>query len=191
MQGIEQTGADPMDSQKSDTPHTRLACSQKPLPAGTLDVGTFTDLMSHLAAAVCVATAGADGERFGRTITTAVSLSTEPPSLLISITRGTDLARLIVEAKGFSLSLLAEDQRAIGDAFAGRGDLADRFTVGDWDRWPSGHPRLRGATAVIDCSLAGIIEMDTHYLFAGIPVASQTSERPPLIWHKRSYQRLG
>lgn len=179
-----------MDYKTSDVPHMRLACKDVPLPKNMLEVGAFTETMAHLASAVCVASASEGEARHGRTITTAISLSTQPPSLLISITKETELARMVLKTRGFSLAFLAEDQQPVSDAFAGKSRLADRFLAGTWTQWPSGRPKLEGAATSLDCSLAGVIEMDTHYLFAGIPVASQITERKPLVWHRRGYHGL-
>src|SRR5690606_22693792 len=89
------------------------------------------------------------------------------PAILVSITRDTELAQTIETAGRFSLSVLAENQQAVADAFAGWGP-ADRFGEAEWAEWASGQPRLDGAVASFDCVLAGSIAMDTHILYAGI-----------------------
>lgn len=157
---------------------------------GALDFGHFADAMASLASTVCVATAATGEMRHGRTVTAVTSLSATPPSLLVSITRGSDLAKAIAEEGRFSLNLLAEGQEAVGDAFAGKIAVADRFSVGQWDAWTSGQPRLAGAATAIDCELAGIVEMDTHCLFVGVLVEARTSDAEPLLWYERQYRTL-
>lgn len=186
-------GASPLPpepiSDAPDIPHARLACAQGGAAADAVDFATFADTMANLTAAVCVATAGTGAGRVGRTVTAVASLSATPPSLVVSITKGSDLAEVIRETGGFSLAILAEGQEAVGDAFAGKGAVDERFGVGAWGEWDSGRPMLEGAVAAIDCRLAGVIEMDTHFLFAGVMIASRVDNgRRGLVWLRRGYR---
>lgn len=158
--------------------------------ADALDFAGFANTMASLASTVCVATAALGDERYGRTVTAVTSLSAQPPTLLVSIAKDSDLARLIEETKRFSLSLLAQGQQAIGDAFAGKGDVTDRFGIGTWEKWPSGQPKLAGAASSIECRLAGTIELDDRRVFIGVLIGAETSEASPLIWYERSYHGL-
>jgi flavin reductase (DIM6/NTAB) family NADH-FMN oxidoreductase RutF len=171
-------------------PTIALACGNHPAARDAVPASQFTGAMSTLAASVTVVAAGHGAERHGRTVTAMLSLSAEPPSVLVSITRDTDLGRTIEASGGFSLSVLAEDQRAVADAFAGWGP-ADRFADADWSQWASCHPKLDGAVASFDCVLGGAIEMDTHVLYAGIVMHTASfPDRAPLLWHRRGYGAL-
>ena len=177
----------------ADAAPASRSVSMSPATAGiddALDLAHFTDTMSRLAATVCIAASADESERHARTVTAVTSLSAQPPSLLISITKGSDLARLIARTSRFSLNLLAEDQQEIGDAFAGKLRLEDRFSVGHWTQWPSGQPRLEGAATAIECRVAGSVDMDTHCLFVGVLTGARTSEKKPLMWYRRGYHML-
>ncbi|HEV7317412.1 MAG TPA: flavin reductase family protein [Ensifer sp.] len=151
----------------------------------------FADALSHLAATVCVASAGAGADSLGRTVTATFSLSANPPSIVISIKADSPLATLIATDNGFSLAMLAEGQEMIADAFAGKIDAAQRFLVGIWADWPSGRPRLLGAAAALDCVVSAAIEAGDHMLFVGTIVATEASDHvAPLIWSRRQYQSL-
>lgn len=179
----------------------------KPLPQGTtpppaatislqggdaaISVSDFADTMANVASSVFVVTAADHTRRAGRTVTALLSLGANPPSLLVSVTRNTELARIIADREGFSVSLLAQGQEAIADGFAGLGPLDERFSLGEWASWPSGQPRLAGAVASFDCLLGGTIETNTHLLFAGVIAAAEKSpSATPLVWHKRGYSYL-
>lgn len=119
-----------------------------------------------------------------------LSLSAEPPSVIVSITNGSELAQTVETSGGFSLSVLADDQQAVADTFAGWGP-ADRFGDAQWSDWASGQPKLAGAVASLDCVLAGSIVMDTHTLYAGIVIHTASyPDRAPLLWHRRAYAGL-
>jgi flavin reductase (DIM6/NTAB) family NADH-FMN oxidoreductase RutF len=150
----------------------------------------FRETMGAMASTVSVVTTTHARETIGRTVTAALSLGINPPSVLVSIDITARLADLILMSRGFSLAMLAQGQELIGDAFAGKlGD--DRFTYGEWGTWPSGNPMLMGAATAIDCELIGSIETGTHVLFAGAVVHSEVLPGvEPLVWHRQRYRTL-
>lgn len=151
----------------------------------------FADTLSHLAATVCVASAGTGTDSLGRTVTAMFSLSANPPSIAVSVKADSPLAALIAADRGFSLAMLAEGQELIADAFAGRIEASKRFLVGIWADWPSGRPRLLGSTAALDCVLSATVQLGDHMLFVGTIIATETSTHAaPLIWSHRRYQSL-
>ncbi|RAH99551.1 flavin reductase [Acuticoccus sediminis] len=151
----------------------------------------FRSAMSSMASTVGIVTAAVDAERVGRTVTSAISLSVQPPAILVSIDVTSRLAEFIIRADGFSYAVLASDQERLGDAFAGGLSSNRRFELGRWEQWGSGHPRLKGAVTVLDCELIGTMTTTTHVLFVGaVADANTTTERAPLLWHNRSYRHL-
>jgi flavin reductase (DIM6/NTAB) family NADH-FMN oxidoreductase RutF len=151
----------------------------------------FRAAMSAIGATVHVVTARRGEERVGRTVTSLMSLAAEPPTVLVSINIMSRLADMIAKTDGFSVSVLANDQQHIADAFAGRLDASERFNLGKWSAWPSGHPLLMGAASALDCEVIGSMETGTHVLFVGAIVDAETStSRAPLIWQRHQYHQL-
>ena len=169
--------------------HTRLELTEPRHPPVVR--ADFADVMARMAATVSVVTASHEGKSLGRTVTATLSLGVTPPSVMVSIDIASPLADLIVRANGFSMAMLSDDQQIIADAFAGKlGDI-DRFMMGVWGNWPSGHPLLYGAAAAIDCELIGTIETKTHLLFAGAILHTDVAgKHEPLLWHDRGYRRV-
>lgn len=99
---------------------------------GAVSKREFADAMSRMAATVSVVTACDAGEAHGRTVTAVLSLSAEPPMVLVSVKSDSALATAILSDGGFSLAMLAEGQEMIGDAFAGKVPHAQRFLIGVW-----------------------------------------------------------
>ncbi|MBB5702032.1 flavin reductase (DIM6/NTAB) family NADH-FMN oxidoreductase RutF [Ochrobactrum daejeonense] len=158
---------------------------------GAVSRQQFADAMSRMAATVSVVTARDAGQSHGRTVTAVLSVSAEPPIVLVSVKSDSALATAIMADGGFSLAMLAEGQDMIGDAFAGRVPHAQRFLIGVWGEWPSGRPLLFGAAAAIDCELAGSVPMADHTLFAGLVTDTDLPlHSRPLLWARRSYQSL-
>lgn len=163
----------------------------RPTRRPVVSTAEFRAAMSSVAASVCVVTARRGDEMVGRTVTAVMSLSANPPTVLVSIDIMSRLADIIAKTGGFSLALLAEDQSDVGDAFAGKVVPEERFDRGTWSRWPSGHPMLSGAVTVMDCEVIGSIEMGTHVLFAGALIEVETDDTlKPLIWQRRDYHAL-
>jgi flavin reductase (DIM6/NTAB) family NADH-FMN oxidoreductase RutF len=151
----------------------------------------FRAAMSAMATTVSVVAARRGDERVGRTVTSVLSLSITPPAILVSIDIMSRLADLIAKTGGFSLAMLAADQQAVAEAFAGQVEPEERFGHADWAEWPSGHPMLLGAATALDCDVIGSIETGTHVLFAGaIAEAETTTSRSPLLWQRHQYHGL-
>ena len=163
----------------------------RPTRKPVVNTAEFRSAMSSVASSVSVVTARRGDEVVGRTVTAMLSLSANPPTVLISIDIMSRLADLIAKTGGFSMAVLAEDQAEIADAFAGKVVAEERFDRGDWSRWPSGQPMLAGAVTVVDCEVIGSIETGTHVLFAGAIVEAEADdERRPLLWQRHGYHRL-
>ncbi|WP_244557417.1 flavin reductase family protein [Devosia lucknowensis] len=163
----------------------------RPLRRPTVSDGEFRTAMSGLASGVTVVTARRGDERVGRTATSVMSLSAQPPALLVSIDIVSRLADLIAKTGGFSLAMLSTEQTDVADAFAGQVPAEQRFAIGDWGAWPSGQPQLRGTVTSLDCEVIGAMETGTHVLFAGAIVEAESDPgRAPLIWQRHGYREL-
>ncbi|MCW5722674.1 MAG: flavin reductase [Devosia sp.] len=171
-----------------DLPDTMALRPSRRPPVGNSE---FRAAMAGMASNVCVVAARRGDERVGRTVTAVLSLSANPPAVLVSIDIVSRLADIIIKTGGFSLAMLATGQDDIADAFAGKLQTSDRFSVGQWGRWPSGQPQLHGAVTAFDCDVIGAMETGTHVLFAGAVVeAETTTDRTPLIWQRHGYHGL-
>jgi flavin reductase (DIM6/NTAB) family NADH-FMN oxidoreductase RutF len=156
-----------------------------------IDSQSYRDTLASMATTACLVTTQLGAERLGRTVTSAFSLSVDPPAILVSIDIVSPMVDHIVKTGGFSFALLAQGQDGVADAFAGRGAPEQRFETGQWRSWKSGHPRLSGAVASMDCALLGAVETGAHVLFAGGVVdLDLIADRSPLIWHDRRYNAI-
>ena len=154
----------------------------------------FLEGMSRAATFVAVATTDGAGGRAGVTISslTSVSADGEQPSLLACIHHQSPAAAAILKNRAFCANLLAEDQQAVSDLFAGRagGDNALRFDRTDWAAGSLGQPMLAGATAVFECRLATALLWETHHIIVGRVHAVRLSDSPAaLLYGQRAYRR--
>ncbi len=76
--------------------------------------------MARLAASVVVISARTDRGFRGLTATSFVSISTEPPMVLVGLERMTITRNAVIESKAFNVSVLTRSQEFIAERFAGR-----------------------------------------------------------------------
>lgn len=156
--------------------------------APMIDAREFKDSMAHIAFSIAIVCARAGQEELGRTVTSFMPLSADPPRLTVSIDAHSRLVDLINSSKSFSVSFLASGQEHVADAFAGKWGKIDRFSLAQWKRWPSGSRRLLGAAVSFDCELAAAISVGDHVLFVGNLIeALIENTTKPLLWSNRSY----
>jgi flavin reductase (DIM6/NTAB) family NADH-FMN oxidoreductase RutF len=149
--------------------------------------------MRQLGAAVSVITTGCGLRRAGLTATSVTSLAMTPPSLLVSVQQSCGAIPEIRRTQQFAVNILAADQTALADVFAGRGGTtgAARFTNKDWHDGVLGVPVLASALASIECRVARIVDWHTHCVIFGTVVNAQScATGDALMYLRGSYESL-
>jgi flavin reductase (DIM6/NTAB) family NADH-FMN oxidoreductase RutF len=145
----------------------------KPAADGSIaegvDVDAFKAAMRQLPGGVTVITAGLDGDISGMTVSSFVSLSVDPPTVLVSVSRSSSSWPLIQKRGVFGANILAADQTLLADRFSGKGGLRGPERFGHDDRivLTSGVPLLRDALAAIDCEVEHVIHRHSHVIIIG------------------------
>ena len=130
----------------------------------------FHSALRRVAAGVSVVTAGRGEEITGVTIASLISLSSEPPRLMISLGNRSSAYPLIARDGWFGINILSSDQLALADRFS-TPHLSgqQKFEGIDWSRGPAGVPLLQHAQAAIACEVDEIIERYAHAIIVGRP----------------------
>jgi flavin reductase (DIM6/NTAB) family NADH-FMN oxidoreductase RutF len=138
----------------------------------------FRNAMRHLVGAVSVITVGRGEDVSGMTVTSVASLAVDPPSLVVSINRGSSSWPLLERYRSFGVNILKADQLPIAERFDGRNGAkgAARFAGAQWIKLASGVPLLKGALAAIDCEVEDIVERHSHALVIGRVLDIELSE---------------
>jgi 3-hydroxy-9,10-secoandrosta-1,3,5(10)-triene-9,17-dione monooxygenase reductase component len=134
-----------------------------------IPTSTFRDAMRHLVGGVSVITAGVDEDRTGLTVTSAISLSLDPPTMLICVNRNASAWPVIRRERHYCVNILDARHQRIADQFAGRDGFkgAARYEGARWRRFASGASGLEDALAVIDCAVEEVIERHSHGIIIG------------------------
>ena len=159
--------------------------------AGTVEED-FRLAMRQLAAGISIVTAGDDKERGGFTATSVISLSVNPPRLLVSVDSRSNTLPLLQKSQGLTINLLAHDQEHLAQVFAGRTHAqgSDRFAGASWRHYRGAGFALDGAIASVHCGVDETIERHGHVLVIGRVLASTTTPAPALIHWDRSFHKL-
>jgi flavin reductase (DIM6/NTAB) family NADH-FMN oxidoreductase RutF len=157
-----------------------------------LDPILFRQAMSRLASGVTVVTTARGTERFGLTASSFVSVSLDPPLVLVCVARALQAHRVIEESGVFAVNLLSIRQLETGLRFAGlKRDPADRFEGVESVHGVTGAPLLVDSIASLDCRLHAAHEGGDHGIFVGEVVQVVLGrDEPPLLYHERLWAKL-
>ncbi len=145
----------------------------------------FRQAMRRLAATVSIITAA---PRLGIAATSVVSLTLEPPALLVCVNRDASIFPALALGAAFCVNILASGHGALTAAFGGQLPREARFGVGDWRFGPDGAgadapPWLADAQSNIFCRVDAFLDYGTHRIVVGRAERVRLHGAvDPLIW---------
>ncbi|MEG3627460.1 flavin reductase family protein [Streptomyces poriticola] len=167
----------------------------------------FRAAMSRLASGVVLVTAqeppldpddpmAPAGEDVGMTATAFVSVSLDPPLVLVSLRAGARMDDLLTEQPLWAVSVLSESQRHIAGRFAMKGRVSDRLLFEDipYVRGKvSGAPLVGGALATLECRTEQRVPAGDHTLVIGRVLTADvpSADGRPLTYFRGRYRHLG
>lgn len=151
------------------------------------DTDLFKSAMRQMASTISLVTTSVDGRAHGMIATSIVSVSAEPPSLLVCINRSASMHGPTSHSGRFCVNMLGLDQAELCREFGAR-EGGDRFEVGRWGRGLHDLPFVEGAVAVLFCSVEREMNYATHTIFVGRieHVETDTGLRP-LVFQAGSF----
>ncbi|MCT7351579.1 flavin reductase family protein [Streptomyces sp. 15-116A] len=192
-----------------DTPSTQSTITAPPAARHAEGVSNdaFRAAMSRLASGVVLVTAkeppldpddprAPAGEDVGMTATAFMSVSLDPPLVLVSLREGSRMDELLDEQPLWAVSVLSESQRHIAGRFAMKGRISDRLLFEDisYVRGQySGAPLVGGALATLECRTEQRVTAGDHTLVIGRVLAADvpSAEGGPLTYFRGRYRQLG
>ncbi|GAA3061252.1 flavin reductase family protein [Streptomyces glomeratus] len=164
----------------------------------------FRAAMSRLATGVVLVTAyepaldpeGPSGEDVGMTANAFMSVSLDPPLVLVSLREGSRMDDLLAEQPLWAVSVLTESQRHIAGRFAMKGRISDRLLFEDIAcvrGEASGAPLVGGALATLECRTEQRVRAGDHTLVIGRVLTARvpSAEGGPLLYFRGRYRNLG
>ena len=154
------------------------------MPASTED---FRAAMRRFVTGVSIVTTSLDDRIHGFTVNAFASVSAEPPTVLICVNRVATAHPLIAASQRFCVNILALEQRALAERFAG-GEPRSRFDGVAYRIGPSGSPVLDGTVAHVDCRVTEELTASTHTIFLGEVLEAGHHDGEPLGYFNRAYR---
>ena len=184
--------------------HSPHGSSTGPTPAQEALQATpeeFRTALGHLASGVVLLTAhdpedGPRGEDIGMTATAFLSVSLEPPLVMVSVREDSRMEEALTRVDTWAVSVLAADQRTTAARFAMKGRVSDRLLFADLPHRrgeASGAPLVDGALATVECRTEQRIPAGDHVLLIGRVLSALVPgpEQGPLVYFRGQYRRLG
>ena len=143
-------------------------------------------VMGRFATGVTLLTTRFDEGVLGMTANAVMSLSLEPPLVVVSVDKKNSMHECVTRGKCFALNMLRADHEEISRRFAisGPKDFSGlRLTAAE-----TGAPILVDAIAYVDCKLVEILPGGDHDMFVGEPIAGEVREGEPLIFYGGEYR---
>lgn len=157
-----------------------------------MDGTTLRQIMGNFATGCTVLTL--PGEPHGMTANAVTSVSLEPPLVLVCVDHETEChRRLSGDADGYALTILAEDQRDLGDHFADIEHVdRDPFEHRPTRTAVTGAPIFENGLAYLDCSVAAAHEAGDHTIYVGRVEAGDVidGDGEPLLYFRGEWDRF-
>jgi flavin reductase (DIM6/NTAB) family NADH-FMN oxidoreductase RutF len=171
-------------------------CQQPVLPTGEppappvpqpIDARLLRATMGLFATGVTVVTYRVDGEPAGMTANAFMSVSLEPPLVLVSVRASARFRQWVGEGVRYGINFLAEDQRALSAHFGGRpqADIAPPFCE------HQGTPLLAASLVQLVARTVDVHPAGDHLLYIGeLEHVKYGAQRRPLIFYSGRYQQI-
>jgi 3-hydroxy-9,10-secoandrosta-1,3,5(10)-triene-9,17-dione monooxygenase reductase component len=159
-----------------------------PPQATKVDALAFRQFMSHWASGVSVVTTRSSGTNYGLPVNAFLSISLEPPQVLISLGHDADTTPVIQESGRFAINVLAVDQREVSEQFARAIPSPAKFEAIGFRLSDSGLPLVSGTLGSLECQVTEQFRVSDHFLVVG-KVLTVTRGRAalPLIFYRSRY----
>lgn len=164
------------------------------------DADAFRQLARRWAATVNVVTVrrregahGLDAPALdGFTATAFLTVSMEPPIVLVSATNASSAGPMLRDADHFVVNLLSEDQRALAEGFARPQEhRADLWSALPWTPDAAGVPLLPSTLGAFSARVRARVDAGDHTLVLGDVTAIHLGTADaPLVYFNRSYASL-
>ena len=149
------------------------------------DPKAFRRCLGQYPTGVTIITACHAGQKLGMAVNSFAAVSLAPPLVLWSIRRESRSAQAFLNAGHFAVSILAEDQVDVSQAF-GAG-APDRFEKVAWRPGLEGAPLIEGAIAHLECRTEIVHDGGDHHILIGRVISQARFEGTPLVFAQGQY----
>ena len=154
----------------------------------------FREAMSHLASGVVLVTASIDGRPWGMTVSAACPICVDPPTLLVSLSSHTTLAKAVSDSGRFGVNILGADALDLArfGAAVGKPKFLDDEPGIELGELHPAELMVDGALGHVDCEVIEVITRNTHSIFLGqVRAIGLSDHNQPLVHYRREFWQMG
>jgi flavin reductase (DIM6/NTAB) family NADH-FMN oxidoreductase RutF len=153
----------------------------------------FRDGMRGYVGNCSIITVGSGDQANGLVLTSAISLSADPPLLLACINRSSSSWAALRESSCFGWSSLGARHQTLAERFSGFGGVkgAEKFDGAHWVTSVTGAQLLADAPTAFDCTIDEMIDRATHSILIGrVRATRRTPNAGALLYWNGKYLSL-
>ena len=151
-----------------------------------MDSRQFRNAMGKYATGVTVISTQVGECVHGMTANAFMSVSLEPPLVVVSIDQHASMLDKISESQTFAVNILAEGQQYLSQHFAGKPEASNSIP---WEEL-EGYPVIGDTVAQVVCDVVATHVEGDHTLFIGQVKALRVEDRQPLLFFNGRYSKL-
>ncbi|GII55791.1 reductase [Planotetraspora thailandica] len=153
----------------------------------------FTEAMGQVPAGVGVVTVKDGRDDLGTTVATLLSVSLDPPLVLVSLDSTSYLTEVLLRQDRWAASLLADGQQAIASRFATPGRPSARLLLASTPHHRGEHSEafvIEGGVTALEVETTRVVPAGDHTLFIGqvLAVAYVDAGKAPLVRLRGRYR---
>ena len=146
----------------------------------------FRNALGRFATGITVITASNNGQVYGMTANAFMSVSLDPPLVLVSVDKKAHMHEVLLQTDRYGVSILAEHQEKLSNHFAGRVVDGVDFEFIEID----GMLLLNDAVAHLVTTIVNAQPAGDHTLFLGQVDFLEWRPGRPLLYYAGQYERL-
>ncbi|MCW4465528.1 flavin reductase [Glutamicibacter sp. MNS18] len=127
-----------------------------------------------------VTTVDDQGKPRGLAANSYVSVSLEPPLVLVCVQKTTSTYSSLFKSTHLGINIMSNEQRDTVGIFASKGD--DKFATLDWHTGPNGSPLIDGSAASIEAEIKERFQAKTHTVFIAKVKHSEVAQLEPMVY---------
>ncbi|PRB70361.1 flavin reductase [Arthrobacter sp. MYb213] len=127
-----------------------------------------------------VTTKDENGKPRGLAANSYVSISLEPPLVLVCVQKTTSTYSSLFKSTHLGINIMSNEQRQTVGTFASKGD--DKFAELQWHEGPNGSPMIDGSAASIEAEIKERFQAKTHTVFIAKVKHSEVAQLEPMVY---------
>lgn len=155
-----------------------------------MQTNEFKKAVGKFPTGVTIITTTQDGQLWGFTANSFVSVSLEPSLISFCLNKEAGSLAAFKMSEKFAINILAEGQADLARRFASKAQ--DKFSAVEYEMGEvAGAPLISGAVSYIECRKYNQIECGDHYMFIGEVLKTEVDEsKSPMLYFAREFRKV-